>query len=257
MPAAEPQRSQDFLVPRGAHQVMDAAEVYLDGAGLVSTGLAGSMERQGDQIVVYHGRMTTRIEVQPDGAASQVRVRRSGQAPLAASRRILYVLGILSALLGWLLAYYNNRLSPLLTAAVFFVAIVATVVVLYVVDRSLEKRSQSLMMSLEDAVRGDPWLVLRREVQALERTSSIVNALLFYCAGLVVEFLVFTLLLQNGIDDAVTIAVMQPGFLYPAVPAALFGLAYWAASRRLHADRFRLVEERIGRTRPAARPRRQ
>ena len=254
--AAEPQWSQDFWTERPPHQVLDAAEVYLDGAGLVSSGLAGRIEREGDSLFVHHGRMTTRIEATGEGGGAAVRVRRSGKAPLQASRRALYFLGIAGAVVAWSLAYYRNPLSPLVTAAVFFVAILSTVVVLYYVDRSMERRSDGLMTALEDAVKGDPLWVLRREVVGLERVSSLVNALLFYCAGLVVEFIVFVILLQNDVDDAVTLAVMKVGFLYPGPPAALFGLLYWVGSRRVHRERLRVVEERVGRTRPAPRPRR-
>ncbi|HLF15923.1 MAG TPA: hypothetical protein VI796_00605, partial [Candidatus Thermoplasmatota archaeon] len=150
----------------------------------------------------------------------------------------------------------HNPLEPLVTAVVFFLAILTAVVVLYVVDRSLERRSEGLLTALEDAVRGDPFIVLRREVQELERASSLVNGMLAYCVGLLAEALVFVILLRNGIDDATTLAVMRQGFLLPVVPAALFGLVYFFAARGIHRERLRVVEERLGRMRPTNRPRR-
>lgn len=259
----DPERVQAFSVDRPPGAALDAASVYLEGAGLVSPGLAGAIERDGDSLVVHHGRLRTRIEAVREGASTTVHVTRTGRAPLEASRNWLYVMGLLGTLLAWGLAVYNDRsldpFNPLVTLAIFFAALIAAVVVLYVVDRSMERRVRHLMGSLEDAVRGDPVLVLAREVAGLERQAALVNALLFYCAAIVVEFLVFAILLSDGvraaIDEAATLRAMRTGFLIPVVPAALFGALYLTAIRRLHRTRLELVERRAGRAGRGGRPR--
>ncbi|MGB0653515.1 MAG: hypothetical protein ACPGQL_09980 [Thermoplasmatota archaeon] len=242
---------QSLVVDRSPKEAIDAAQTYLEGAGVIATRLAGRVERDGDRLAVHHGRIRTRIEATAASGrpgASHVQVDRAGAAPLEETRSWLVLLGLVGTVLGWGLAFYNDRnstfLPPLVTIAVFFAAILAAVTLLYVVDRSLERRSSSLMLSLEDAMRGDPLLVLRREVAALDKQLALVNGLLFYAVALVVEFIVFVALLDNGIDDAVTLEVMRWGFTLPLVPALLFAGGYYAWSQRLHDRRHEALERR-------------
>ncbi len=261
-----PEEREQFVVPRPPAEALDAAAAYLEGAGIVATRLIGRVERHDDALMVHHGRVTTRVHADPSdarggaprpgheaAASALITIQRAGQAPLEETRRWLYSLGLLGTLLAWALAVYNRRnpdfLSPLVTIALFFVALLAVVVGLYVVDRSLERRSRSLVASIQDAMAGDPLAVLQREVDALERTSSAVNGLLFYCAAIIVEFLVFATLMSKGIrqaiDEAVTVEVMQWGFGIPIIPALLFAGGFYLAANQLHDKRMDLVRERF------------
>ncbi len=125
--------------------------------------------------------------------------------------------------------------------SVFFLAVVAAISVLFVADRSLERRSISLMRSLEDAMRGDPVSVLRREVDALERSGAIANGLLFYCAALLAEFLIFIIVLSDGVRDAINevaaLDSMRFGFLIPVLPALAFAVIWFVAVNRVHGRR--------------------
>ncbi len=253
-PEAEPTWQQSFEVDRQPATVLDAAEVYLDGAGLVSRGLQGQLERAGDAIVVHHGRIETRITATPTtGGGSQVDIRRAGRAPLEETRMWAYTMGLVGTILAWVLAIYSDRndapLPPLASITIFFLGLMAAIAVLYVVDRSLERRSQSLVLSLEEAIREDPMRVLRREVDGLERASSLVNSLLFYAVSILFLFLLFMVLMSDGIregiNEAVTLDVMRSGFLLPLAPAALFGLGYFAWTNRVHGQRLLEVEKRF------------
>ncbi len=240
---------QRFVVEQSPQAALDRAHTYLEGAGTVATQLAGHVERRPKSLVARHGRVDTHVTASLEAAGTVVEVRRHGEAPLENTRQWLIGAGIGGFLIAWALAVFNRRqeefLDPLVTVTLFFVGMMALVVVLYFVDRSLERRSQSLILGLEDAVRGDPLLVLRREVDALERSSSVANAILFYFACLLVEFIVFAILWTEGIreaiDQVVTLQVMRTGFLLPVVPALAFGLIYRFAARRIHRDRFALV----------------
>lgn len=254
--APDPVEVQSFHTERAREDALDAAEVYLDGAGIVANSLKGRLVRSGDDtLAVHYGRITTRITVEKAHEGSRVRVTRKGQAPLEDTRTWLVGLGLGGFVLAWALAWYNARateaLPPLVMITFFFLALIGVVVALYVVDRSLERRSTSLTRSLEDAMRGDPLLVLQREVDGLERSSSIANGILAYCAMLILEFLIFVILLSDGvrqgIDEAVTLEVMRAGFGLPVVPAVLFGLGWFWATNRLHGERMALVERRFRR----------
>lgn len=248
------QPGQVFEVSRSPSEALDAAEAYLDGAGLVAPSLQGGMERFGDRIAVHHGRIKTTVRAVAEGAGSRVEVVRRGQAPLEDTRRWLVVLGLGGFLVAWALTIYNDRtaglLSPMVTMTVFFLAVVAAIAVLFVADRSLERRSQSLMRSLEDAMRGDPVQVLRREVDALERSGAMANGLLFYCAALLVEFLVFIVVfsdgVRQGIDEAVAVETMRFGFLIPLGPALLFAGIWFVAMNRVHGRRFVSLQISVG-----------
>lgn len=243
----ERQPGQVFEVPRSPSEALDAAAAYLEGAGRVAPGLEGRMERFGDRIAVHHGSVRTTVRAVPveEHGGSRVEVLRRGRAPLEDTRRWLVLLGLGGFLVAWALTVYNERaaqaLPPLVTMAVFFLAVVAAIAVLFVADRSLERRSLSLMRSLEDAMRGDPVAVLRREVDALERSSAMAGGLLFYCAALLVEFLVFVVVLSDGvrqgIDEAAALGSMRFGFLIPVAPALAFGLASFWVLNRLHGRR--------------------
>lgn len=248
---------QSFTVQRSPHDAMEAAAAYLEGAGTVSARMRGRLERYGDELVVHHGRIRTTVSAQPTDRGTRMEVRRAGPEPLAETRGWLYGLGLGGFLVAWALSWYNERaqsaLPPLVTITFFFLGLLAVVVGLYVMDRSLERRSRSLVLSLEDAVRGDPLLVLQREVTALQRSAALANALLFYCAALVVELLVFVVLLSDevrpAIDEAVTLDVMRWGFTLPIAPAVAFGLVLWGVQARVHQARLGLVERRL---RPSA-----
>lgn len=243
---------QAFQVDRDADEVLDAAERYLEGAGSVAASLRGRIERQGDALVIQHGRVRTRIGATPRDGGTHVVVSRHGRAPLEDTRVLLFGVGIAGFVLAWALAWYNEKaaegLSPLVTIALFFTGLLGAVVGLYIVDRSLERRSRSLMESLEDAMRGDPYVVLEREVAGLDRTAAVADGLLFYCVSLVVEFIIFVILLSEGvrgaIDQAVTLEVMRWGFGLPVLPAALFGAVYYVGTRRAHEARLRRLPQR-------------
>lgn len=241
--------TQSFQVAKPAVSALADAKTYLSGAGDVAPGLKGSLLEDGDGIVVHHGRVQTRISALDTDDGADVRVERSGTAPLAETRTWVFAAGIIGFVLAWGLAWYNANnggLAPLVTISLFFLAMTAVVTVLYVVDRSLETRGASLCRSLQDAMEGNPETILRREIDALERTSSIANGVLFYCASLIVEFLVFVVLLsegiREGIDEAVTFEVMKAGFGIPLIPAVLFGLGWFYYTNRVHKDRFALRE---------------
>ncbi len=250
----EPQLGQSFQVARLPAEALDAAAAYLEGAGQVAPGLRGRMERLGDRLAVHHGRVRTvvRAFASEDGAGSRVEVSRRGQAPLEDTRRWLVLLGLGGFLIAWALTVYNERaaeaLSPLVTMSVFFLAVVAAISVLFVADRSLERRSVSLMRSLEDAMKGDPVAVLRREVDALERSSALANGLLFYCAALLAEFLVFVIVLSDGVRDGINEAAaldsMRFGFLIPVLPAVAFALVWFVLANRVHGRRLAEMRSR-------------
>lgn len=242
---------QSFMTARGPHAALDAAEVYLEGAGVVATPLQGRLERTGDALVVHYGRITTRIRVEERAKGTAVDVARRGRVPLEDTRSWIFGLGVGGFLLGWGLAWYNSRaqssLPPMVTMTLFFLGIFGAVLGLYFVDRSLERRSQSLVASLEDAMRGDPFLVLQREVDSLERTSAIANGVLAYCVCLVLEFIAFAIALDVGtaVDRANSLNVMPASFGLPVVPAVLFGLVWFAVVNRRHRHRLALVERRF------------
>ncbi len=253
--AKRPGWQASFSTRRSPSQVLDAAEAYLHGAGVVATRLIGDVERRGDRVVARHGRVETNVQASATSDGAQVDIHRHGTAPLQNTRRSLYALGLIGTLIAWGLAWFNQRagnISPLVLVAFFFAALLSAVLVLYVVDRSLEVRSQGLVHGLEDAIRGDPLLVLQREVNALERTSAVVNGMLFYCIALIIEFIVFATLLSDGIRDAIdaatTLEVMRWGFGLPIVPAVLFAVAYFFIANGIHRTRMGLVERRIGHT---------
>lgn len=231
---------------------LDRAQVYLEGAGTVAPSLRGHLERHGDALVVHHGRVETRITARPGDGGTHLLVSRRGKVPLEDTRMLLFGIGIAGFVLAWALAWYNERatafLSPLTTIVLFFAALIAAAVGLFIVDRSLERRSRSLMASLADAMAGPPLPVLEREVDALERTTAVANGLLFYGGSLIVEFLVFMVLRSDGVrqatDQALTLEVMQWGFGLPIVPAILFGVLYRAGIHRTHQRRLRDVARR-------------
>lgn len=242
---------QSFRIDRDPHDALDAAEVYLEGAGVVAPPLQGRLERKGDSLAVHYGRVTTHIQARPHGDGSELEVVRRGRGPLEETRRWVFALGIGGFLLGWGLSWYNSRaqqfLPPMVTMTLFFLGILGAIVLLYVIDRSLESRSQSLIGSLQEAMRGDPFLVLKREIDGLERSSAIANGILFYCASLVIEFIAFAITLGVGtaVDRTVAADVMPASFGIPVIPAVLFGLIYFAAMNRRHRERFALVERRF------------
>ncbi len=242
---------QSFTTHRNPHDALDAAQVYLEGAGTVTPALQGSLERTGDALVVHHGRVTTRIRATEHASGTRLEVVRRGRVPLEDTRRWLFGLGIGGFLVGWGLAWYNSQaqdaLPPLVTMTLFFVAIFAAIVMLYVIDRSLEKRSGSLVGSLKDAMQGDPLLVLRREVDGLERSSAIANGVLAYCVFLIIEFIAFSVTLGVGtaFDRAVALELMPASFGLPVIPAVAFGALYFVYSNRKHNGRFDLVERRL------------
>ena len=219
----------------------------------MAAALRGRSVRQGDELVVHYGRITTHVNVQEEPAGSRVTVTRRGRGPLEETRRWVFGLGLAGFLLAWGLSWYNSRvtefLSPLVTITLFFLGIFATVVGLYVIDRSLERRSASLCRSLEDAMQGDPILVLQREVDGLERNTAIANGVLFYCAGLLVQFIVYLIVFSGGvrdrIDEAAALDAMKGVFGIPLVPAILFGVIWFAVANRHHARRLLLVERRF------------
>ncbi len=171
-------------------------------------------------------------------------------------------MGLVGTVVAWGLAAYNAQaggVSPLVTIAIFFAALVAAVAVLYVVDRSVERQVHHLLGSLEEAMAGDAVLILSREMQGLARKAAVVNGILFYCAAMVAEFIIFTVLLSDGvrqgIDEAVTLEVMRRGFLLPIVPAIVFAAAYHWFLRRAHQARIGLVAARFPKGRPHPRRR--
>lgn len=247
-------KTQSFRTTRSPNAALDAAEAYLEGAGVVAAPLRGRMVRTGDDLVVHYGRIVTNISAHQAANGADVHIARRGRYPLEDTRRWVFGLGILGFALAWGLAWYNadaeRALSPLVTITFFFMGIIATVVGLYVIDRSLERRGGEVLRSLEDAIKGDPLLVLQREVDGLERSSSVANAILFYCVGLFIEFIVFLILVSEKsiwetIDQDLTLAFMRAVFGLPIVPAVLFGLIWFAASNRLHNQRMALVERRL------------
>lgn len=195
--------------------------------------------------MVHHGEIQTRISAEKTDAGCTVSVERAGKVPLEGTRTWVFVAGIVGFVLAWALAWYNDGgggLSAFVTITFFFLGMTALVTVLYLVDRSLEHRGVALCQSLEDAMRGDPDVVLRREIDALERTSSIANAVLFYCGALILEFIIYVILFQDGIREGINEAVaadtMMGGFGYPVIPAILFGLGWFWYVNKVHKDRF-------------------
>lgn len=242
----DPDMAQSFTVDRDPDTAIEAAATYLHGAGAISPSLQGRMERFGTSLAVHHGRIRTSINATATSAATRVEVRRSGQAPLEETRRWLYAIGLGGFLIAVALTWYNEQaaeaLPPLATVAVFFLAVVLVLAVLFVADRSLERRSESIIMSIEDAIKGDPMQVLQREVDALERSSSLANGLIFYCGALLLEFLVFIIVLSDGIregiNEAAALQTLRFGLLIPIAPALLFAGLYFVWVNRVHDDRF-------------------
>lgn len=236
---------QSFVVPRTVQQALDDAETYLVGAGKISPPLAGRLERVGTQLAVHHGRIRTTVTASATPSATHVDLTRVGQAPLEDTRKVILSLGLGGFLLALGLSLYNDRASaglpPLVTLAVFFVGVVLVLGVLFVADRSLERRSESLVRSLEDAMQGAPLDVLRREIHALERSTALANGLIFYCAALIVEFLIFIIVLSDGIRDGINevaaLDAMRYGLLIPILPALLFAGAYFFWANRVHGAR--------------------
>ncbi len=243
--------AQTFRTRRTPAQALDAAEVYLEGAGIVATPLQGSMERSGNGLVVHHGRITTVINATRTDDGSAVEVTRSGRAPFEDTRRWLFAIGIGGFLMGWGLAWWNSRaqeaLPPLVTMTLFFLGLMAAIVLLFVVDRTLERRSASIVESLEDAINGDALLVLQREIDGLERSSSIANGAIFYCVSLFAEFIAFAITLGVGraVDQANALEVMPASFGIPVIPAVAFGLIWFFSTNSIHAKRMQLVERRL------------
>jgi hypothetical protein len=249
---AEDELQQAFTVATTPEEALNRAATYLEGAGTVAAGLRGRIERYGDRLVIHHGRVRTGITTHEVPHGTRVEVRRTGAAPFENTRRWLVAGGLAAFLGAWALAVFrrDDALPPLPTITLVFLGIVSLVIVLYVVDRSLERRGRGLLLSLEDAMRGDPLLVLQAEIQALERSSAVANALLFYFFALVADFFLFALLWSDGfrdaIDQAVTLRVMRAAFLLPVAPAALFGIVSYTVAHRVHARRMDLVERRLG-----------
>ncbi len=241
---------QSFVVPLTADEALDRAEEYLDGAGRVTPAFQGRMDRFGKSIAVHHGRIETRITAKETSASTRIDVHRVGQAPLEDTRKWLYAVGLGGFLIAIGLTMYNERatnaLPPLLTVAIFLLAVVLVLAVLFVADRSLERRSESLLLSLEDAMRGDPIGVLRREIDALERSSSLANGLIFYCASLILEFLIFVIVLsdgvRDGINEAAALDALRFGLLIPIAPALLFAGVLFVLSNRRHEARFARIQ---------------
>ena len=236
---------QAFTVARSPKDVLDAAQTYLDGAGTVSPRLRGRMERFGDALAIHHGRIETRITTSEAPGGTRVEVLRRGQKPLEDTRKWLLLLGLGGFLLAWAVTFYNETqggaLHPLLTIGLFLAALVATASVLYVADRSLERRSEGLVLALQDAVQGDPVTVLRQETRDLERSSATANGLLFYCAGLVISFVIYAILwspeVVRDIDQAAALTTMRFVFLFPLLPALAFAGIYLTTQRRAHRRR--------------------
>lgn len=241
--------SQSFTVERTPHEALDAAQAYLEGAGTVAPALQGRMERHGDRLAVHHGRIRTMITAEERPEATRVHVARRGQAPLEGTRHWILSLGLVGFMVAWALTFYNERgrdaLPPMVTIGIFLLGMVLILAVLFVADRSLERRSEGLVLSLQDAMQGDPLAVLQREVDALERSSALANGFIFYCVALLVEFLVFVIVLSDGIregiDEAAALDALRFGFLIPIVPALLFAGGYFVWSNRQHRDRFHHV----------------
>lgn len=253
MAEREPDLEQSYTVARSPHDCLDAAEAYLEGAGTVAPGLKGRMERYGDALAVHHGRIRTTVTARETAEGTRIDAQRSGEAPLEDTRRWVLALGLGGLVVAWALTFYNERaataLSPLVTLTLFFLGVVAILVVLFVADRSLERRSESIVLSLEEAMKGDPLLVLRREIDALERSSALANGLIFYCAALLLEFLIFVIVLsegvREGIDEAAALEALRFGFLIPVAPALLFAFVNWWVANRTHRERLALVERRL------------
>jgi hypothetical protein len=241
---------QAFTSRHDAKTVLDRAASYLDGIGFVAPPLRGRMERFGDALAIHHGRIETRITTRPAaiGAGTRVEIHRHGRPPLADTRRSLLAMGLGGFLLAWLLTFYNERqggvLHPLVMITLYLLGLVATVAVLYVADRSLERRSATLVLAVEDAVEGDPTLVLRREMDGLDWSGSLANGFLFYCAGLVASFIAYAIVFSpdvvRDIDRAVAVATMRFAFLFPILPALLFTAIYYRMVNRRHHERIDL-----------------
>lgn len=255
----DPHLMQSFTVARSPHDALDAAQAYLEGIGMVNPRLQGRMERYGDSLAIHHGRIRTTMtatgQATPaDEGPTKVLLHRRGQAPLEQTRRWLIGVGLGGFLVAWALTVYNERaaaaLPPLFTISIFLLGVVLILAVLFTADRSLERRSESIVLSLEDAIRGDPLAVLQREIDALERSSSLVNGLIFYCAALLVEFLVFAIVLSDGIrqgiDEVAALGALRFGFLIPILPALAFAGAYFVWVNQLHERRMHLAHQRLG-----------
>lgn len=240
---------QRFTVPEAPAQALSNAQAFLEGLGHVSPRLGGTLERFGDRLVVHHGPVRTTVAARPGHEGTRVEVLRQGRAPWSGTRRWLVGVGLAAFLSAWALAVFQQRLesalTPLVAITLFLLGLAALAGILFLVDGFLERRGRDLLRSLEDAVRGDPMLVLRREVEADSRSTAGANALLFYFAALLAEAAVFVLLfsdgVRQGIDQALTLRFMRAGSLLPLVPAALFGLLWWVWARRTDARRLQEV----------------
>lgn len=242
---------QVFTVDTAPKKVLDQATRYLEAAGTVSPALEGRIDRFGDSLAVHHGRIETRINVVAAEQGSKVEVHRHGQAPLEDTRSWLLLLGLGGFIVAWFLTFYNESrggLHPLVTMMLFLGGFVVSATVLFVADRSLERRSERLVLSLQDAVQGDPLLVLQREMDALERSSALANGLLFYVAGLLASFIIYAILFSpdvvTSIDEAVAFQTMRFVFLFPIVPSLIFAGIYFGAQNNLHAKRMATVTAR-------------
>ncbi|MGB1586976.1 MAG: hypothetical protein ACPHID_08050 [Thermoplasmatota archaeon] len=243
---APPEESlhQVFSLPRPAGDALDDATTYLQGVGFVAPKLRGRVERFGDSLAVHHGRIETRIRVESEGDASRVEVTRKGQAPLEDTRRWMLVLGLGGFLLAWGVTFFNERgagLHPMLVIGLFLVGLVLTVAVLFVADRSMERRSEAIVLALEDAMHGNPREVLDVQILEFDRSTSLANGFIFYCAGLVVAFFAYAVVFSDGIRAAIDVdaalTTMQFVFLFPILPALAFAGIYYLFQRRGHQAR--------------------
>jgi hypothetical protein len=242
--AASDAESQSFHLDVSSEDALAAASKYLTAAGQVAPGLQGDLQVKSDHLVIHYGRVRTRIATEDAPGGCNVTIERDGAPPLEGTRTWVFVSGIIGFVMAWALAWYNSGgggLSAFVTISLFFLGMTALVSVLYLVDRSLEQRGVSLCRSLEDGMRGDPNTIVRREIDALERTSSMANGVLFYCASLIIEFFAFIIVwsdgVRDGINEAVTLDVMKAGFAMPIAPAILFGFAWFWYVNRVHRER--------------------
>lgn len=243
---ATPEESlhQVFTVQRAPGDALDDATTYLDGVGFVAPALRGRVERFGDHLAVHHGRIETRIRVEATPNGAKVEVTRKGQAPLEDTRRWMLVLGLGGFLLAWGVTFFNERgggLHPMMVVGLFLVGLVLTVAVLFVADRSLERRSEAIVLAVEEAMRGQPRDVLAVQVQDFDRSTSLANGFLFYCAGLVVAFFAYAIVFSDGVRAAIDVdaalTTMQFVFLFPLLPALIFAAIHYQVQRRGHMAR--------------------
>lgn len=244
---------QQFVVASDLETTSRRLSRYFHAAGAVNRSLRGTFEEVEPDVFLHDGRIctTATLTEQPDG--TQVTLHRKGRPLFETTKGIIALLAITGFSLAWLLSWYNSRaedaLSPLITGVLFFMGLVAMVVIVYIVDRLLAYQSRRLIRGLEEALQGDWRVVLRREIRSLDRVAAFANALLAYAIALILLAVAFTIVWSPGvrdqIDGEVALDVMRTVFALALAPAIITGAVAFLFGRMRHAERLVDVLEQL------------